>query len=252
MSRVVWTNAEKQMVEDALVQIFFLNAERHKERALAEAQEKLPMNRRLKINAQRVFNYKPMIERAQIAGTKLRKANALRDLQDQPVPEKPPVREIDPNSIGTLFELLIDRIVDAVYEKVNKRLKADYGQEVERQFDKEYAKQNAADRSAMVNSAVVAPKKPAILVVGLLPAQANIIGARFGKVADMYFLESDEAKHKAWPKVDHIYLMTKFISHSVQNKSRTMGAPSGLVDGGASELTRRINIYLSAERAHPC
>lgn len=253
MGRVVWTNAEKQMVEDALVQIFFLSADRHRERALAEAQEKLPMSRRLKINAQRVFNYKLMIERAQMAGIKLRKAKAALDLQTpEPAPEPPPVREIDPSSIGTLFEVLVDRIVDAVYEKVNKRLKADYGQEVERQFDREFAKQNAADRSAMANSAVVAPKKPSILVVGLLPAQANIIRAQFSKDANVYFLGSDEAKHKAWPKVDHIYLMTRFISHSVQTKSRTMGATSGLVDGGTSELTRRINIYLNAKVGHSC
>lgn len=249
MARVVWTNVEKQLVEDALVQIFFLNSDRHKERALAEAQEQLPMNRRLKINAQRVFNYKPMIERAQMAGMKLRKAKAAQIAPPPPEPEPP---TIEPHSVGTLFELLIDRLVDVVYEKVNVRLKKDYGREIDRQFDAEYARENAKMRQGLADAGSLTERKPTALVIGLLPQQANTVRAQFSNdPIELRFFTSEDAKaSRQWPKVDRIYLMTGWVSHSIQNKVKAAGTPYTLVNGNVSELTRIVNCHLNQKVGH--
>lgn len=248
--RTVWTNAEKAAVREALVQILFVNPDRDRKRALAEAQEKLPMNRRLKITDQRVFNYKALIAEARAEAVRKRGEKA----KELAPPSTPVAPVIDPHSIGTLFELLVDRIVDQVYEKVNARLKKDYGQEIDRQFDAEYARENAKMRQGLADAGSLTERKPIALVIGLLAQQANVVRAQFANdPIELRFFDAEEAKaSRQWPRVDRIYLMTKWVSHSVQNKVHAANTPHTLVNGNVTELTRIINCHLNQKVGHPC
>ncbi len=229
MSRVVWTKDEKRVVEAGLVDAFLKYATMGRVEALRIAQQQLPMERRGKITHQRAFAHKAMIERA------MHIAKHSRTTKPAAPPTPPPV--IEPPTIGALFEQLIERITDQVYERVNARLRKDFGQEAERQFDREFAKHNVDLRRAMVDSPVVKPRRPRCLIIGLLPAQAQTVEMDFrGCNVDLVFLTADEAKSRDWPGADHVFLMTKFVSHSVQNKLYTVTMNRSLVNGGVSDL----------------
>lgn len=245
-----WTNAEKQLIEDALVDIFFVNPDRLRERALAEAQEKLPMQRRLVINAQRVFTHKKLFERAKARGAEMRKAKA-RSLQPAPSPTSP-LRAVDPMSIEILLGLLVDRITDTVCAKVKEQLRKEYGESIEGQFDAELAKHNSQLREDLASGQESTTRHPVSLVIGLLPIQANKIREQFKHdPIDLRFFTSEEAKSRQWPRVDRIYLMTSWVSHSIQSKVQASGTPYSMVNGTTSELSRIINMHLNQRVGHP-
>lgn len=229
MGRVVWTKDEKRVVEAGLVDAFLEYATMGRVEALRIAQQQLPMERRGKITHQRAFAHKAMIDRA------MQIANQSRNEKRAAPPVSPPV--VKPLGIGAIFEQLVERIADQVYERVNARLRKDYGQEVERQFDREFAKHNADLRRAMADTPVVRSRRPRFLIIGLLPAQAQTVEKDFrGCNVDLAFLTAEEARSRDWPGADHVFLMTKFVSHSVQNKLYTVTAKRSLVNGGVSDL----------------
>jgi len=232
MGRVVWTRDEKRVVEAGLVDAFLKYATMGRVEALRIAQQQLPMERRGKITHQRAFAHKAMIERA------MQIANQSRSEKRTTPPVSPPV--VEPLGIGAIFEQLVERIADQVYERVSARLRKDFGQEAERQFDREYAKHNADIRRAMADSSPVRPRRPRFLIIGLLPAQAQTVEKDFrGCNVDLAFLTAEEARSRDWPGADHVFLMTKFVSHSVQNKLYTVDAKRSLVNGGVSDLILR-------------
>lgn len=241
MSRVVWNREEKALLESVLVELFTQQPHRTSEDALREAQGQLPANRRHKITSQKVFSHKPMLQRAREIGA----ANAER-LRIERESRSPDPMPPELSSVGALFELLVDRIVDAVYTKVGAKLRAEYGREVERQFDAELARFNAKERRSMVDDAPSASQMPVLLVIGLLAQQANAVRDQFRHSnVELRFLTAEDAKaSRGWPRADHIYLMTKWVSHAVQSKVQAAHTPYTLIDGAVSDLSRRISHYL--------
>jgi hypothetical protein len=62
--------------------------------------------------------------------------------------------------------------------------------------------------------------RPGVLVIGLLPAQAHYVSNLLADKLDLSFFTAEDAV--TFPKLTraHTVLMTKFISHAVQDKYR--------------------------------
>lgn len=80
--------------------------------------------------------------------------------------------------------------------------------------------------------------RPSIAIVGLLPRQAERVKADYGEQADLLFFDTCVSTKRLSASVestDQVILMTKFMSHQVQNALRSH---QGLVycNGGTSAV----------------
>lgn len=89
-----------------------------------------------------------------------------------------------------------------------------------------------------------------VLVCGLLPAQAGLIQSEFHSCLDLRFLSVDDKidKFKTHAThVDHVIVMTNFISHKHQEAIECVGVKPILVSGGMSSLKDKLTeIYAEA------
>lgn len=79
---------------------------------------------------------------------------------------------------------------------------------------------------------------PSITVVGLMPEQARKVQEHFGDAFDLHFLKSETALGRVRSvseSSDHVILMTKFITHNMQDALR---GHDGLIfcPGGVSSV----------------
>lgn len=88
--------------------------------------------------------------------------------------------------------------------------------------------------------------KPRILVVGLLPAQKHLIQQEFSSDLDLRFAESNVIHKLLRQKMqgcEHTFLMTNFVSHSLDAVVSNSGASYQRVTGGMSVLRDAITDY---------
>jgi hypothetical protein len=79
--------------------------------------------------------------------------------------------------------------------------------------------------------------KPRIGIVGLLPAQVDIIEKEFGDVFEIrYWKEDGTAALKAIGRACELVLVTKWCNHSATETLKSVGAKWRMVDGGLTEL----------------
>ena len=99
----------------------------------------------------------------------------------------------------------------------------------------------------------VKAKKPSILVVGLLPQQAQEIRSSFGEVFDLRFIESHVSNvEQLIRNTDQIYGNTKFMKHSLDAVLRKVGADRYTRFSGSTSklkvlLRRQNSSYLGLE-----
>jgi hypothetical protein len=231
MSRIVWTNFEKQLVSDSMVHFLVEHPSMTNKQVFASAQQALPYERRGKVTDQRVFSYKARINEARAAADKIiadRKKVVAAKPPEPPAPE--PVRKLD--TLGEVFELFIDALADRIIDKMIQAK-----QQVERQ--QEVVTPDDLDKAfdslyPLWKKSPAKVKRPTALIIGLNGAQMECVKLSRPEV-DFTFVSAEQAVSHTTLNKDHTFLMTKFINHSVQGKYRKH--PNlHYVNGGVSDL----------------
>ena len=241
MTRIVWSHIEKGAVFANLESVFRQHPDMPRKEALRMAQTVLKSHRWVKITDQRVFNYKERIDMArQQAGLRLRvkPPEAVEApapiLAPTPAPER---KETPKGRLADILELLLDVVAESVAAKVAAKV-ADLPA---RQFQpgisltEHRPKHNPEPIPHPTGKA-----KPGVLVIGLLPAQTYPIISMYGTRLDLTFMTAEDAVHRPKLVRAHTVLMTKFISHAVQDKYRK--APElHFVNGGTGVLAEVLD-----------
>jgi hypothetical protein len=242
MTRIVWTNFEKQLLSDSMVHWLMDHPTMTSKQLMSSAQQALPMERRLKITDQRVFSYKARINEARIAADKLRKAKKDVVAAKPPESAPEPVKKLD--TLGEVFELFIDALADRILDKMIAAK-----QQVELQ---EMSTPDALDKAfdrlyPLWKKSPAKAKLPTALVIGLNGAQMECIKLSRPEV-DFTFVSAEQALSHSTLNKDHTFLMTKFINHSVQGKYRKH--PNlHYVNGGVSDLKTILHGIFRKETA---
>jgi hypothetical protein len=257
MTRTVWTNEEKTAVFASMIDVFIEQPLTTNRTAMHHAQNVLVKDRRVKITDQRAHTYKARIEEARTTA-KARVKNLPKPAPVVAEPAPPPQLRND-TDIGVLFAALVDRLVEQVLDKVEARMRTQVYDEVDNQFDAEYAKRNAEFRRASVEAEFrrasvdggwlpdsCKKPRPYILVVGLLDSQASMVATQYRKQnVGMHFYTADEAKSRVIRQnLDAAFLMTKFISHAAQDRVRAVVPVVKLVNSGLHSLSQEIDRFL--------
>lgn len=249
--RIVWTKDEKRALRDCMIDICYVTPTMSSKGLLRHAQEEvLPFERRQKITDQKVFTHKAMIEGARKA------ANDHRNKVNEPAPKKievvvpvapvvpePPPLKLD--TLGSLFELLVDAITDRVIERLKApAVEPEPEQQptvvVERGWLDELEKLTIRRKETRV-------KRPTVLVVGLNGCQVDAIKT-YRPDLDFTFVTAEQAlSHYTFHK-DHTILMTKFINHSAQGKYRKH-SNLHYCNGGVSDLKHILQVVFHKEAA---
>jgi hypothetical protein len=241
MARIVWSHIEKGAIFARMEQVFRQYPNTTRKQALREAQTVLNASRWIKVTDQRVFNYRDRIEIA-----RQKAIQGLKRTPEKPVeapvpilaPTPVPERKEDPKTrLADILELLLD----VVAESVAARVAAKVADIPARQFQPGVSltelrpKHNPQPIPHPTGEA-----KPGVLVIGLLPAQAYQIVSAVGDRLDLTFYTAEDAVHKPKLVRAHTILMTKFISHAVQDKYRK--APDlRFCNGGTGELVKILD-----------
>ena len=246
--RIVWTKDEKRALRDCMIDICYVTPTMSNKGLLRHAQEEvIPYERRHIISDQRVFNYKALIAEARKAADDHRnKVNAPPPKKIEifvPVAPEPPPLKID--TLGNLFELLVDAITDRVLEKLKAPAETpEPTPDAEQGFGTgwldELEKLTIRRKEARV-------KRSTVLVVGLNGSQVDTVKTHRPDL-DFTFVTAEQAlSHYTFHK-DHTILMTKFINHSVQAKYRKHGNLH-YCNGGVSDLKHILQVIFHKEAA---
>ena len=123
--RIVWTKDEKRAMRDCMIDICYVNAIYSNKALLQKAQEEvIPYERRVKITDQRVFNYKALINEAREAAEKHRRSVAKNPPRPRPQPAAPEPAPRKLDTLGEVFELLVDAVADRIVAKLEARSQA--------------------------------------------------------------------------------------------------------------------------------
>lgn len=89
--------------------------------------------------------------------------------------------------------------------------------------------------------------KLSVAIVGLLPSQAGRVQSAYGDQLDLRFIGSDTSIPRARATAessDQVILMTKFISHDLQDALRKHDGLT-FCNGGVSSVNQRLDEILS-------
>jgi hypothetical protein len=238
MARIVWSVIEKGAVFANMVEVFKQFPNLPRKEALTRAQSVLRFDRRIVATDQRVFNYKDRIEVA--------RQKALQESRKKPpetvevpapilAPTLAPERKETPKGrLADILELLLDVVAESVAARVQLKMVDTPPPEPQPKHDPQPIPHPTGYA------------KPGVLVIGLIPAQAHYVSNLLADKLDLYFFTAEDAVHR--PKIvrAHTVLMTKFISHAVQDKYRK--APKlHYCNGSVAVLVGMLEkIYLAA------
>lgn len=234
MTRVVWTNAEKEKVWQQLVTIFLDAPWKTNSCALGEAQAILPQARRIRITHNRVYSHKGRIHlaRKHAEEMKAKRDEVKRETLEiavatgiaRPVVER---KEGTSERLAAVFESILDIFADKVADRLRQQMPT---AEQNRMFTR--VKHNPEPPPSAPREARIG-----VLVVGLLGDQIEALPIY--RDLDITFLPTEQALAKDVIRRAHTVLMTKFINHSIQDKYRK--APClHYCNGGITELTKLL------------
>lgn len=257
-TRIQWSAMERAAIAQQIRAIQARDPALGTKDMLREAQMVLPMERRRKITDGAVFVLKKWVN----------------DIRHEPVPE--PVLDrvsapvLDPipepskpvSSIGDLALALVREITREVMREMQAERERE-GAESERERyrdlsnrvsaaiaadnDRQQGRENTRLRDHLARGEFEKTRRLSIAVLGIQPAQAHIVRECYrGRDIDFDLYDSDAAAKRAVVQRDVVVLMTKFISHTVQERWRPaapMTFPPSFVycNGGVTELCAQIN-----------
>lgn len=244
MARIVWTNEEKGAVFTRMVSEFLQRPLLTRKEALRLAQSVLKSDRWVVITDQRVHTYRDRIDVA--------RQKALQESRKKPekpvetpaailAPPPTPERKEDPRArLADILELLLDVVAESVAARVAAQMRPPMHQDelrryVDQQFEAEFAKYPRPRHDPRPIPHATGQAKPGVLVIGLLPTQVNSVSLMVGHQLDLTCYTAEMAVNKPPLVRAHTILMTKFISHVVQEKYRK-SPRLHYCNGGVSEL----------------
>ena len=224
MARIVWSRAEREIVNHRLFELYCVKRNLPRKYALTMAQEALPIERRTVITHQRVFNYKMALEQAQTQAVKFNNRAQTEKPEKPPEPVAPistpaptPEARRDPaGGLAGVLEALLDAIADRVAERVALQLP-------------QHAPPSATGPS--IGAQVFAQRsdigsgkaRPGVWLLGVQSAMGHHLREKYRDRLDIDFLDSDEAAKRTPSARAHIVMMTRFVSHSVQERWKKCG-----------------------------
>lgn len=225
-TKIFWNKAEIAALRESLETQFFNEPLLRKDVALSRAQNALEVSRRRKLHASAIYRYRGMVEEARLAAAARRKTPS----SAPPAPQAPPAPAPAPVAPPDLLRAILDPILEALVEKIVRRLVVQVADAAPAatlriKHNPEPAPQHRAPRIG-------------VLVIGLLPSQANTVIDVFPNL-ELTCLTSEEALKREPLRRAYTILMTKFISHSVQDRYRK-AQNLQLCNGGVSELTEML------------
>ena len=243
MTRVVWTNAEKEKVRQQLVNIFLDAPWKTNATALGEAQAVLPLARRIKVTHNRVHSHKGRIHLARKSAEEMKaKRDEIKRETLETAIATGIARPVFEAKRGTTERLaaVFDEILDILADKMADRLRQQMpSPEQNRTFTR--VKHNPEPPPSAPREA-----KTGILVIGLLGDQIEALPIY--PFLDITFLGTEQALAKDTIRRADTILMTKFINHAVQEKYRK--APElHYCNGGTTELAKLLMSIAIKEHA---
>jgi hypothetical protein len=249
MARIVWSNIEKGAVFANMVEVFKQFPQLGRKEAVRRAQSVLKSHRWIVVTDQRVFNYKDRIEVARqkaLQESRKKPSEAVEApapiLAPTPAPEP---KETPKGRLADILELLLDVVAESVAAKVSANMRPPMAREelrqyVDQQFEAEFTKYPRPRHDPQPIPHPTGKALPGVLIIGLLPAQTYPIVSIYGTRLDLTFMTAEDAVHRPKLVRAHTVLMTKFISHAVQDKYRK--APKlHFVNGGTGVLAEVLD-----------
>lgn len=233
--RIVWNQEEKAVLFDEMVSLLIKNPNLSVRDVLIRAQNRLPHDRRRAVSYNTVFSYKNLVAKAQTIAAR-KAAEAAREAPPAPVAA----------SVEATPEPTLEQRISEVLEQIIAKVARDVAQQVvddlvRRNF------QIHAPRSVVVEPVAEEPesepvkkaKRTSVVIIGLNGHQMSLTKTRFPNL-DITFISANDAVSGAVVKKEHTILMTKFISHSAQNRYRQ--TPNlQYCNGGLTDLSAMLN-----------
>lgn len=223
MARIVWSKSERETVNHRLFELYCIKRDLPRKYALSMAQEALPIERRVVVTDQRVFNYKMALEQAQTQAVRFNSRARTEKPEKPPEPAAPinippPATEARRDPTGGLAEVLqalLDAIADRVADRVAERVALQLPEHVPQR----------------VPPAVIVPQsdvgsgraRPGVWLLGVQSAMGHHLREKYRERLDIDHLDSDEAARRSPSPRAHIVMMTRFVSHSVQERWKKSG-----------------------------
>ena len=223
ISRIRWTEAERDAVLAQAVVEFHKNAASGLE-ALRVAQRKvLPVSRQRSLHSHSAAHED--IKRL----AALYRAR-LSSLLNTPPKETPTAAEpAPPVHIDAPVEPTLDAMVASIAKRVALMLVQSIKHEI-KELEHSFSLPKHDPTYANVHK-----QQPHIVIVGLLQDHVHFIDREYGKDYAFKFIRADDAKHASIPAASAYLLMKPFISHAVFDKYQKL-PQHVLIDGGMSTL----------------
>lgn len=233
---VRWNLEEQQQVAQQAAKIR-LEQQLGELDAWRQAQQVLPTHRRRKIITI------SLIAPATRALYKQQLQELQRRPKDVPKPEVPQQSAVPPVPSEESTTPVVDDLLEALADAVAIKFAEAFRRSMQRQL-REIAP--AIAEQLQLEPPQSRQSKRSLLVVGLLPAQAETMRKRFGDRLDLRFVSSQETPQVISSRIgnsDKVILMTNFINHSHQNAAMQAAGRDNvlLVTGGISSLTKQLD-----------
>lgn len=165
--------------------------------------------------------------------------------------EKPAVLTKRHHPTGSSIEDLADALAQAIASQVVGRVSAHIEQALRNIIPPTLVPKISIEQLTSNLTALpdLRPKKPSVLIAGLLPNQAGIISTEFGEVFDLrFFMTDDNLRHlkNMVAKVDHVFTFTSKVSHGVEEVMVSQGHKIHRCSGGMTMLKDQL-LQLYAE-----
>lgn len=156
--------------------------------------------------------------------------------------EKPVGERLENGGIGEMIQNLSDAIAKQIAASVVVSLQASLTRELAAVVPQAAAPVKQLTLN-LANLPVPAVTKPCLGVIGLLPAQVDVIEKEFGDVFEIrYWKDEGAVALKALGRASEVVLVTKWCNHSATEILKSVGAKWRFVDGGLTELKHMITV----------
>jgi hypothetical protein len=150
--------------------------------------------------------------------------------------EKPVGERLENGGIGEMIQNLSDALAKQIAASVVVSLQASLTHELASVIPQHVppVKQLTLNLANLPEPSVI---KPRVGIVGLLPAQTDVIEKEFGDVFEIrYWKDEGFVALKALGRASEVVLVTKWCNHSATETLKSVGAKWRFVDGGLTEL----------------
>ncbi len=152
--------------------------------------------------------------------------------------EKPVGERLEIGGIGGIGEM-IQNLSDAIAKQIAASVVVSLQASLTRELASVVPQQ--APKQLTLNLGNLPPEppviKPRIGILGLLPAQVEVIEREFGDVFNLlYWKEEGSSALKAIGRTSEIVFVTRWCAHSATETLKSVGAKWRFVEGGLSEL----------------